>query len=181
MQITLSQAAQSLLDALAAAMPYAPHRAEFDIVADAADDLRAALKREEEAPTQETDMSTLREAAQQALEALRGYRREIGCHQSCDAERGLESALAQQEQEPVAWRWVPSKVWHDYVLSDDPEQAKLAREYGIEVQCLYTHPPRREWQSLTDENIALIDWEKLRTRKDAVRAIEAALKEKNNG
>ena len=49
MQITLSQAAQRLLDALAAAMPYAPHRAEFDIVADAADDLRAALKREEDA------------------------------------------------------------------------------------------------------------------------------------
>ena len=49
MQITPSQAAQRLLDALGAAMPYAPHRAEFDIVADAADDLRAALKREEEA------------------------------------------------------------------------------------------------------------------------------------
>ena len=49
MQITLSQAAQRLLDAIAAAMPYAPHRAEFDRVADAADDLRAALKREEEA------------------------------------------------------------------------------------------------------------------------------------
>ncbi len=43
------QAAQRLLDALAAALPYAPHRAEFDIVADAADDLRAALKRKEEA------------------------------------------------------------------------------------------------------------------------------------
>jgi hypothetical protein len=43
------QAAQRLLDALAAALPHAPHRAEFDIVADAADDLRAALKREEEA------------------------------------------------------------------------------------------------------------------------------------
>jgi hypothetical protein len=48
-QITLRQAAQRLLDALAAALPHAPHRAEFDIVADAADDLRAALKREEEA------------------------------------------------------------------------------------------------------------------------------------
>ena len=46
---TLREAAQRLLDAIAAAMPYAPHRAEFDIVADAADDLRAALKREEEA------------------------------------------------------------------------------------------------------------------------------------
>jgi hypothetical protein len=48
-QITPPQAAQRLLDALAAALPHAPHRAEFDIVADAADDLRAALKREEEA------------------------------------------------------------------------------------------------------------------------------------
>ena len=49
MQITPSQAAQRLLDAIDAAMPYAPHRAEFDRVADAVDDLRAALKREEEA------------------------------------------------------------------------------------------------------------------------------------
>jgi hypothetical protein len=48
-QITLRQAAQRLLDALAAALPHAPHCGEFDIVADAADDLRAALKREEEA------------------------------------------------------------------------------------------------------------------------------------
>ena len=51
MQITPRQAALILLDALADAMPHAPHRAEFDIVADAADDLRAALKREEEALT----------------------------------------------------------------------------------------------------------------------------------
>ena len=49
MQITLSQAAQRLLDAIDAAMPHAPFCGEFDIVADAADDLRAALKREEEA------------------------------------------------------------------------------------------------------------------------------------
>ena len=48
-KINTPQAAQRLLDAIDAAMPYAPHRAEFDIVADAADDLRAALKREEEA------------------------------------------------------------------------------------------------------------------------------------
>jgi hypothetical protein len=48
-EINTPQAALILLDALAAALPHAPHRAEFDIVADAADDLRAALKREEEA------------------------------------------------------------------------------------------------------------------------------------
>ena len=48
-EINTRQAAQRLLDSLAAALPHAPHCAEFDIVADAADDLRAALKREEEA------------------------------------------------------------------------------------------------------------------------------------
>ena len=43
------QAAQHLLEAIDAALPYAPHRAEFDRVADAADDLRKALEREKEA------------------------------------------------------------------------------------------------------------------------------------
>ena len=42
------QAAQRLLEALAAALPYAPHRAEFDRVADAADDLRKVLEREDD-------------------------------------------------------------------------------------------------------------------------------------
>ena len=49
------QAAVRLLEALAAAMPYAPHRAEFDIVADAADDLRKAL--EQTAPQQDPELS----------------------------------------------------------------------------------------------------------------------------
>lgn len=48
-EINTPQAAQRLLDALADAMPYGPLCGEFDRVADAADDLRAALKREEEA------------------------------------------------------------------------------------------------------------------------------------
>jgi len=37
----------------------------------------------------------------------------------------------------------------------------------------------RTWVGLADEDIALIDWESLVTRKDCVRAIEAKLKEKN--
>jgi hypothetical protein len=37
----------------------------------------------------------------------------------------------------------------------------------------------RPWVGLTDEDIALIDWESLVTRKDCVRTIEAKLKEKN--
>ena len=42
-------------------------------------------------------MSDLRTAAQQALEALEGYRREIDCSQPCDAERVLEAALEQPD------------------------------------------------------------------------------------
>lgn len=45
-------------------------------------------------------MTTLREAAQQALEALEGYRRELGDQQPCDAEQALEAALAEPAQEP---------------------------------------------------------------------------------
>ena len=40
--------------------------------------------------------------------------------------------------------------------------------------------PQRTWVGLTDEDIALIDWESLVTKKDCVKAIEAKLKEKNN-
>jgi len=45
---------------------------------------------------------------------------------------------------------------------------------------VYRQSPQRLWVGLTDEDIALIDWESLVTKKDCVRAIEAKLKEKNN-
>jgi hypothetical protein len=41
-------------------------------------------------------MTDLRDAAQQALKSLRGYRREIRCEQPCDAERALEAALTEE-------------------------------------------------------------------------------------
>jgi hypothetical protein len=44
---------------------------------------------------------------------------------------------------------------------------------------LYTHPPRREWVGLTDEDIAMLDWESFATKRDCVQAIEDKLKEKN--
>jgi hypothetical protein len=43
-------------------------------------------------------MSDLRTAAQQALNSLRGYRRELGCQQPCDSERALEAALEQPNE-----------------------------------------------------------------------------------
>jgi hypothetical protein len=38
---------------------------------------------------------------------------------------------------------------------------------------------QRTWVGLTDEEIALVDWESLVTKKDCVKAIEAKLKDKN--
>jgi hypothetical protein len=46
-------------------------------------------------------MTDLRDAARQALNSLRGYRREISCEQPCDAERALEAALEQPEHPPM--------------------------------------------------------------------------------
>jgi Sec-independent protein translocase protein TatA len=57
-------------------------------------------------------MSDLRDAARQALKSLRGYRREISCEQSCDAERALEAALEQPEQERKLTDEVIADLWH---------------------------------------------------------------------
>ena len=40
-------------------------------------------------------------------------------------------------------------------------------------------PASKPWVGLTDEEIALIDWESLKTKKNCVFAIEAKLREKN--
>ena len=55
----------------------------------------------------------------------------------------LEARLAQPEQEPVAWRFHDRNMWC-YVdhLTDLPQD---------KFKPLYTAPPQREWQGLTDE------------------------------
>ena len=128
-------------------------------------------------------MSTnLRIAAQQALNSLRGYRREIGCEQPCDAERALEAALEQPEQEPVAWM-VYTQDGKSVCVTDNPADFIEWRSFP-----LYTHPPRREWRGLTNLEFVQIEL-KLRKYHDYDRydlslnefgrAIEAALKERN--
>jgi len=53
-------------------------------------------------------------------------------------------------------------------------------EYGAtEIIRKALAQPERTWVGLTNEDIALIDWESLITKKDCVQAIEAKLKEKN--
>jgi hypothetical protein len=57
-------------------------------------------------------MTELRTAALRALASLKGYRRELGCHQPCDAERALEAALAYREDiaQAAFERWLVEKL-----------------------------------------------------------------------
>jgi hypothetical protein len=103
-------------------------------------------------------MITLREAGQQALESLRGYRRELGCSQPCDAERALEIALEQPAHELAAAAQQTLKALeyineHGFVLADyeDPitqaitalrdalaqedEMREMLRTLGFGSQC----------------------------------------------
>jgi hypothetical protein len=127
-------------------------------------------------------MTTLREAAQQALEALEATHYDVGSAekqrlQVMDAITALRAALAQQEQEPVAWRH--KGAGH---FSVTPLVSKFP-----EWEPLYTAPPRREWQELTEKEINdgrdqlptedLCGW----SFRQGVYFAEKALKERNNG
>ena len=86
---------------------------------------------------------------------------------------GWKAALAQPAQEPVAWM---NK--HGACISAVfKEVEETAGEYTTP---LYTTPPPREWVGLTDDDKAELakaqhSWE------DLCLAVEAKLKEKNNG
>jgi hypothetical protein len=171
-------------------------------------------------------MSALREAAQQALEALEEYAPQHGNPDDMDAaiaalrtalaqqeplagmsemnrtiaycaaaklrELGYEwdgkawTALAQEGQEPVAWIDEESIAW----LAEHPRGiiiTRLVKQRSPERQmAMYAAPPRREWQSLSDEEVktaigASEDfWAKSQLWiKSIASAVEAALKEKN--
>jgi len=138
-------------------------------------------------------MTTLREAAQQALEALEGWKDDAPSQWSTNDEKRittLRAALEQPEQEPVAFAVHGSFDWHP---RESERVLKLTRkaqhEYDFTMP-LYTYPPRREWQSLSLEAVAKAladaglqpeDYREDGQILPLVRAIEQALKEKNHG
>jgi hypothetical protein len=103
---------------------------------------------------------SLREAAQQALEALEENGR-------LSAMEILRTALAEPEQEPVAWlqrRFVDSFPAVGYETCD-------AKDYGAIP--VYTHPPQRK--PLSDEKVWDIYYEMIQDdRLSFARAIERA-------
>ena len=100
-------------------------------------------------------MTDLRQAAAQALKALQYGKPHKAITILCEA-------LEQPEQEPVAWAvQACSKMWRGEFAEIDAK-AEAKRIGGTCVAyALYTSPPQREWQSLTDE-----DWEKVVNRKN---------------
>ncbi len=129
-------------------------------------------------------MSDLRTAAQQALDALENARdttySDTLYAQFEVAITALKTALAQQE--PVTWGV-------DWGRDNDQSCCTIIKRHADgtqEVVAVEYGPPRREWRSLSEEEV----WSQyqelwpLPAAGDIVkfaRAVEQALKERNNG
>ena len=96
---------------------------------------------------------------------------------ACDPDYVLEALrarLEQPEQEPVAWM---------YNSMGDTRFAKTLDTPGMhrdESVPLYTAPPQREWQGLTDDEKEDV-LKGSKNAYDAIERIETKLKEKNHG
>jgi hypothetical protein len=91
-----------------------------------------------------------------------------------NAANALSARLAQPKPEPVAW--TVSNLITDFSRDFSAYQTKTY------TRPLYTAPPQREWQGLTDEEIMSLLPGAVRLPpgwSETVRAIEAKLKEKN--
>lgn len=130
-------------------------------------------------------MTNLREAAQMALDALEW------CYDVTEwpangnspqdkAIEALRARLAQPEPEPVAW-WDGVGRFATAKEKDWDRRTGGILSFGRDIP-LYTAPPQREWQGLTDEeieNFVQAVWPRKAVPADYIRAIEAKLKEKN--
>ena len=131
-------------------------------------------------------MSALREAAQQALEALETLVPTKGPSIYNSARDALRAVLAQQAEpvEPVAWRHKPM-IGSSWSLSDDGYYISCKRDKGHIVDSLYTAPPQRKLVPLTEDDIDKIFKHLCNTvgasYKTMARAVEKASWEKNNG
>jgi hypothetical protein len=154
-------------------------------------------------------MTTLREAAQQALEALMWHDETVRTRGDNEAIAALRAALAQeeprnqcgetceraklcavcargleQEQEPVAWM---DEFGNAFPLGAVKGAGSWRDDHQRNWTPLYTHPPRREWVLLTEEGLAelarqeelLLICDDFDALKEIARAIEQACKERN--
>jgi hypothetical protein len=160
----LRAAAQQALEALGKMYtPRQPKAEDFDLVLAAITALRAAL------------------AQQQEQEPVASQNTQEKCRiETVPAKGGLLSIhppRRETEQEPVG-----EVVCIDDNCENGPE-AIVQLHNPVELgQLLYTHPPRREWVSLTDEERANILFPLTAagaSDMECARAVEQACKEKN--
>ena len=96
---------------------------------------------------------------------------------TADLMAALRTALAQPEQEPVAWMssdraW----MWSDYSKA----LAAVAHIPRLTLIPLYTTPPQRPWQGLTPDEVKhLYPYGRSVWGKETFEAIEKALRSKN--
>jgi hypothetical protein len=92
----------------------------------------------------------------------------------------------QSKQEPVAW--IPSQHLEEARRAPFVCRVSLARQrHRTDFVALYTHPPRREWVGLTNQDIrstwewalAAAEYKATKPQYEFAQAIEAKLKEKN--
>jgi hypothetical protein len=82
-----------------------------------------------------------------------------------------------EQAEPVAW-WIVSETTDEKFVSVRPNDWS---DINWEKHPLYTHPPRREWRSLSEEEIrAALPHEPGDLDFVCARAVEAALRSKNH-
>ena len=122
----------------------------------------------------------MKKALQKALDAL-GPTPPDCC--GCQAEwqiaiTAIKEALAESEQEPVAWRaWVskfPQGTGSDWVYVTKP-----IMKDSIHNQPLYTTPPQRTWVGLTRIELIKCGVLPFGMSYELYEAIEQALKERN--
>ena len=120
-------------------------------------------------------MTDLRQAAQQALEALEyastGNRRPKIINEALAREHAMRDARlnagwgSEQQAEPVAWMFEHSETGRmNYVSNDGRNTPELFLKTNLcyALVCpLYTAPPQRPWVDLTDE-----DWEWVADKKE---------------
>ena len=119
----------------------------------------------------------MREALKMALEAFENWKHvypdEFDEFDE-DALKTIKEALAQTEQEPVAWATQMGEYAHIKWGAKRPEYPMV-----YEVP-LYTAPPQRTWVGLTDEEELKLAHDSMgKSRHWLVAQVEAKLKEKN--
>ena len=96
---------------------------------------------------------------------------------------GWQAALAQPEQEPVAWGVFDGPNLHDmFFTEEDAQEMVRLKSDGSTVKPLFTAPPQRPWVGLTvEQQWEIVEWLEHEVSSQVFYAIEAKLKEKNNG